>query len=505
MRNARTAIVFSFSCLLAGPVLAQTITGGSCNASNLSGTYSLTLSGRAISLAGSFAGSLQGNGTATFDGVSNVTMTGTVNTNLASGKTFTYSGTYTVPSNCYGTITLTTGSTATFALVVWSSGSQYDITGSDATYVYSGSGSNIQPQGGCATATLSGAYTYDASGPTLQGTAENGADDESGVLQFDGLGNVTASYTITSSGIASAAITSTGTYSVTSGCLATATLTDSTNKTNTLNLTVMGAYGQNANLIEANSQFIRDGQAHSAFLNPMQSIGNVASYAVGGTPPGSVFALYGINLATKTATAANVPLPDTLATTTVKVNGVTVPLFSVNSGQIDAQMPWEVQGGTIASVVVTNGSTTSNAAAIYVPAGATPGISFYSTNRAVVVDASQGSSINSASSPAAVGDVVVVYFTGGGPVQLPASAKLTTGAYPTGSWPAAGTSSITIGTVPVTQINYIGLSTGGVGLYQTNFVIPQIAKGTYPLVITIGGQANTVGAGISQPVLTISN
>ena len=189
----------------------------------------------------------------------------------------------------------------------------------------------------------------------------------------------------------------------------------------------------------------------------------------------------------------------------MKVNGETVPLFSVNSGQIDAQMPWEVQGGTIASVVVTNGSTTSNAAAIYVPAGATPGISFYSTNRAVVVDASQGSSINSASSPAAVGDVVVVYFTGGGPVQLPASAKLTTGAYPTGSWPAAGTSSITIGTVPVTQINYIGLSTGGVGLYQTNFVIPQIAKGTYPLVITIGGQANTVGAGISQPVLTISN
>lgn len=325
------------------------------------------------------------------------------------------------------------------------------------------------------------------------------------MLQFDGQGNVTASYTITAAGTTASAVTSSGTYSVTSGCLATATLTDSTNKTNTLNLVIMGNYGQNTTLIEANSQFIRDGQAHSAIENPMQAIGNVASYAVGGTPPGSVFALFGSNLATKTATAANVPLPFTLATTQVKVNGTAIPLFSVDTGQIDAQMPWEVLGGTIASVVVTNGSSTSNAVAVYVPATGTAGISFYSTNRAVVQDASQNYTLNSSTSPAAVGDVMVVYFTGGGPVQVPASAKLVTGAYPTGSWPLAGTNSIMIGTVPVTTITYIGLSTGGVGLYQADFVVPQIAKGTYPLVITIAGQANTVGAGISLPVMTISN
>ena len=259
MRNARTAIVFSFSCLLAGPVLAQTITGGSCNASNLSGTYSLTLSGRAISLAGSFAGSLQGNGTATFDGVSNVTMTGTVNTNLASGKTFTYSGTYTVPSNCYGTITLTTGSTATFALVVWSSGSQYDITGSDATYVYSGSGSNIQPQGGCATATLSGAYTYDASGPTLQGTAENGRRRRirrvavrrtgqcDGQLYDHVVGNRVGCDHVHRDLFG---------YFRLPGHRHADRFDEQDQYAEP---DIMGAYGQNANLIEANSQFIRDG------------------------------------------------------------------------------------------------------------------------------------------------------------------------------------------------------------------------------------------------------
>jgi hypothetical protein len=208
MKTVRNAVLFSFSCLIATPAFAQTITGGTCAPSNLTGTYSLTLGGRAISAAGSFAGSFQGNGTATFDGVSKVTFTGTVNTNLASGRPFTYSGTYTIPSNCFGTITLTTGSTATFALVVWSSGTQYNITGSDATYVYSGSGTSNQPA--CATPTLSGEYTYDSSGFTLSGTAQTGAADEAGVLQFDGRGNVTASYTITSSGTTPAAITAPG-------------------------------------------------------------------------------------------------------------------------------------------------------------------------------------------------------------------------------------------------------------------------------------------------------
>ncbi len=505
MKNARTAIVFSFTCLLAGQGLAQTISGGSCSASNLSGAYSLTLSGRAISAAGSFTGTFQGNGTATFDGVSKVTMTGTANTNVSPGKAYSYSGTYTVPSNCFGTITLTTGSTATFALVVWSSGSQYDITGSDATYVYSGSGGNLQPQGGCATATLSGAYTYDASGPALSGTAETGASDESGVLQFDGQGNVTASYSITSSGTTASAVTSTGTYSVTSGCLATATLIDSNSKTNTLNLVIMGNYGQNADLLEANSQFIRDGQAHSAVVNPSQAIANVASYAVSATPPGSVFTLFGSDLATKTASAGNPPLPLTLLTTQVKVNGVAVPLFYVDTGQIDAQMPWEIQGGTVASVVVTNGNSTSNAVAVYVPATGTPGLSFYSTNRVVVVNIN--GSTNSATAPAAVGDEVVLYFTGGGPVT-PAG-KLVTGAgAPNGLSGVTGSYSITVGgvSVPSANIEFVGLSPGSVGLYQANFNVPQLAKGTYPVVLTIAGEAsNALGGPAPNPVMTVSN
>jgi uncharacterized protein (TIGR03437 family) len=497
MTNARIVVLLSSFGLLAICASAQTISGGTCSASNLTGPYSLVLNGRALSAAGSFTGSFEANGLITFDGVSKVTLTGTANTNLASGKPFNYSGTYTLPSNCYGTITLTSGSTAAFALAVWSSGAQFNITGADATYVYTGNGTNNQPA--CATASLSGEFTYEASGFTLSGTAQTGAADEAGVFQFDGQGNVTASYIITSSGTPAAAVTSTGTYTVNANCLATATLTDSTGKTNTLNMVITGTYGANFEVIEANSQFVRDGAAHSAIVNPSQSIGNVASYAVSSTPPGSVFVVFGTAFAAagKSAQPSNTPLPITLLSTKVTVNGIAVPLFYVDSGQVDAQMPWNVPGNSVASVVVTNGTAVSNAAAVYVPATGTPGISVYGNNRAVVVNLDQN--VNSATDAASVGDEVVAYFTGGGPVQ--AAGTLVTGSpAPGGLSPlvAASNPTVTVGGINAT-VKYIGLTPSAIGLYQVNFLVPQISKGTYPVVITISGQAS------NNPLMTVSN
>jgi uncharacterized protein (TIGR03437 family) len=500
MKTARIATLFSL-CLVAAPAFAQTITG-SCTPSNLNGTYSMTLSGRAISTAGSFAGSIQGVGAMSFNGSGGVTGTGTLNTNLAQGQSFTFTGTYTVQSNCLVAINLSTGFSATFAAVVWSNGTQITFTGADSTYVYSGSATNVEPV--CATPTLSGEYGYEASGYTLSGTAQNGSGDESGIMQFDGQGHVTSSYTITSTGGNSSALTATGTYSIGANCLATGTLTDSTGKTNTFAFSIRSAYGQNAVLIESNPQFVRSGATHSAFLNPTQSIGNVASYALNATPAGSVFAIFGTGFAgaNKTASATSTPLPTELLTTQVKVNGELAPLFYVDSGDIDAQMPWDIPGGTVASVIVYDGGVASNAAAIYVPAGATPGISFYSSNRAVVVNAN--GSTNSSSAGASVGDEVVAYFTGGGPVN--AAGKLTTGSpAPAGLSPVVGSTAVTVGGIASPNVPYIGLTPGSIGLYQANFTIPQIAKGTYTLVITIGGQANIVGSGISQPVITITN
>ncbi len=468
--------------------------GAVCSASSLSGTYWLVLSGRAISGAGNFAGSYQGIGTATFDGQGNATLTGTDNTNLAQGQAFSYTGTYSLPSSCSGTLTITTNSAATFTLGVFNSGDSFVITGSDATYAYSGSGGNARPQA-CATASISGEYTFTASGFTLSGTTQTGAEDEAGVLQFDGQGNVTGTFTDTQGSVAAVTTTASGTYTVAPGCIASATLASSSGQAEALNFVIAGDHGETLDLLATSSGFIRTGGAHSAFTNPSQSIGNVASYAYSSTPAGSVFALFGQNLATKPAGAVTTTLPTQLLNTTVTVNGELAPLFYVDAGQIDAQMPWDILGGAVASVIVTNGSSASNAAAVYVPASGTPGISVYGNDRAVVINAD--GSVNSGTDAAKVGDEVVVYFTGGGPVQ--AAGKLTTGApAPSGLSPVTGDNSITVGGVQAT-VAYMGLTPGSIGLYQANFYVPQLAKGSYLVVITIAGQAS------NNPAMTVSN
>ena len=472
----------SLSVFLAAPILVQAqITGGSCTASSLNGTYSLTFNGRAISSTGSFVGSYQSVGSATFDGQSKVTFTVMSSTATSQNKANTYSGSYTIPSNCFGTATIAiTGSPAAFTLVVWNNGGQFNITGSDGTYAYSGSGSSQPPL--CAVSTLSGEFTFTMSGFTISSGAIAGVSDESGVLQFDGQGNLTATYT-TTSGLSSTPNSSKGTYTVSSSCVGTATLTDSFGTANAINFSITNALATAFDISASNSRFVRSGTGHAAFLNPSQSIANVASYAVAATPPGSVFALFGLDLATRPAGAITTTLPTTLLNTTVTVNGEKAPLFYVDSGQIDAQMPWDIPGGAIASVIVTNGANVSNAAAVYVPAAGTPGLSVYANNRAVVVNVD--GNVNSASQPAKVGDEVVAYFTGGGPVQ--ASGKLITGSpAPSGLAPVTGTNSVTVGNVGA-KVIYCGLTPGGIGLYQLNFIVPQLTRGTYPVILTING------------------
>jgi uncharacterized protein (TIGR03437 family) len=192
-----------------------------------------------------------------------------------------------------------------------------------------------------------------------------------------------------------------------------------------------------------------------------------------------------------------------LSNTKVTVNGEAAPLYYADTGQLNAVMPWDIPGGTVASVVVTNGTATSNAAAIYVPATGTPGIAVYNSNRAVVVN-SDGVTVNSSTAGANVGDEVAAYFTGGGSVN--AAGKLVTGSgAPLGLSPVTGNSTVTVGGVNAI-IKYIGLTPETVGLYQVNFVVPQLAKGTYPVVITISNEAsNAIGGPTPNPVMTVSN
>ncbi len=478
-----------------------------CSVSTLKGVYSLVMTGRNINSAGVLAGTLQSTGSANFDGAGNVTLTLTANTNLMLGLPETLGGTYALASNCDGTLNITSGNAASFNLIAYNKGLSYAITGSGASYPFNypltGSGST-QPVS-CAPNSVSGTYAFSGTGnssaiPGFTGSGSiSSVNDISGLLQFDGRGNVTGSWSVATNQ-SSAADTVMGQYSVTSACLGSATVTDASGSSWTLNFTVSSADGANFGVDIANltSQFSASG--HSAFTYPGLAVVNGASSVAGGTPPGSIFALYGSNLAEGSAQATRVPLPTTLLTTTVTINGEAAPLFYVSAGQINAQMPWDIQPG-IASLVVSSSpagfaqntdaaplAPSSNTVAVTVPASAVPGIAVqYPTNQAVVVNPNQ--SENTPAAPAHAGDTVVAYFTGGGPVQ--AAGPLVTGsASPKGLSPVVGMVQVTVGGNMSPSVTYTGLTPTLVGVYQVNFVIPQVTAGDRDLILTINGVAS---------------
>ena len=61
---------------------------------------------------------------------------------------------------------------------------------------------------------------------------------------------------------------------------------------------------------------------------------------------------------------------------------------------------------------------------------------------------------------------------------------------PDGSSPVTSSNSVTV-SGKVAKVNHVGLSGGTVGLYQANFVIPNVIAGDHPLVITVNGVKST--------------
>ncbi len=224
--------------------------------------------------------------------------------------------------------------------------------------------------------------------------------------------------------------------------------------------------------------------------SPQPAIASVVNAAnvPGGIPPGTLFTIYGTNLATGVDQLTTFPLPNTAESVTVTVNGEDAPLLYVSPGQINAQMPLDIQPG-VATVVVKNGTSVSFSVTTTVPATAVPGVLVYGNNHAVAQNY-PSYSLNASTAPATVGDVVIVYLLGGGPVQ--GQSLLTTGqATPSAVFPVTENYSATVDGAAAT-VQFLGLTPGFAGLYQANVVIPSVVPGDHNLVITIGGNASNV-------------
>jgi uncharacterized protein (TIGR03437 family) len=80
---------------------------------------------------------------------------------------------------------------------------------------------------------------------------------------------------------------------------------------------------------------------------------NAAHYRFGALPPDSIATAFGSNLAVRTEAAQTLPLPLTLAGTTVTINGVAAPLLFVSPTQINFAIPPHLEPGA-ATIIVSN-------------------------------------------------------------------------------------------------------------------------------------------------------
>jgi len=185
--------------------------------------------------------------------------------------------------------------------------------------------------------------------------------------------------------------------------------------------------------------------------------------------PGSIAALFGLNLAPGLASAAAVPLPQVLLNTQVIVNGVVAPLYFVSTGQINFQMPVEIFQDSV-SVSVKSGALTSPFSTVQI-APLSPGI-FSAQPGGIGQGAvlNQDSSANSAANPAAAGSVIQIFATGLGATD----AVIATGAAGATAEPFNRTvvnPAALIGGVSV-PAQFSAVAPGFIGLYQVNVQIP---------------------------------
>ena len=229
--------------LLAVPLLAQPqIGGGNCSTATLTGGYSATLTGRALSSAVAFSITTESVGSVTFDGQSKVTFTLTNNTAKTLGTSQTLSGTYSLQANCTGSVTITTGDSATFSLEAYNQGNNYLLTGQDGTYAFTGSGTALPAT--CPKTLNAGSYPVNGTGFGLASSAISSVFNVLGIVQFSGASTMTMNLVLaTNSGTKN--ISATGPYSLATSCSATATLTDSSGASYAVTLVFTAANGNN--------------------------------------------------------------------------------------------------------------------------------------------------------------------------------------------------------------------------------------------------------------------
>jgi len=226
---------------------------------------------------------------------------------------------------------------------------------------------------------------------------------------------------------------------------------------------------------------------------------NGASFAPGPAVPGEIVSLFGIGLGPAGGEVGALNpgtgrLNNSLAGVSVTFNGIRAPLFFASTGQINAQVPFEMASTSTANVVVNYQLATSPP--VTIPIGSTqPGI-FVRPGASQGIIQHQDGSLNTAANAVARGEAVVVYATGQGALEPALATGALASAAPLNG--AVQTVTATIGGFPA-EVLFGGMTPQFVGLLQVNVVVPPNAPigPNVPVSINIGGVN-------SQPNVTLA-
>ena len=228
---------------------------------------------------------------------------------------------------------------------------------------------------------------------------------------------------------------------------------------------------------------------------------NAASSQSGSIAPGEIVTLYGVGLGPSTLTLykpnPDGSLPTTLAGVQVTFNSIPAPLIYVSATQIAAIVPYSMQNAGTAQVSVKYNNDTSAAISVNI-ANTAPGLfTANSTGSGQASAINANGTLNNASNPARIGDVVSLYATGEGQTTPAGVDGKLAPLNPPFPKPIANVTA-TVGGKPA-QVTYYGAAPGEVaGLMQVNVQIPAgVQPGDVPVVISVGGVASPSGVTLS--------
>jgi len=208
--------------------------------------------------------------------------------------------------------------------------------------------------------------------------------------------------------------------------------------------------------------------------------------------PGGLITLFGENLSPVNQASSQIPLPTALGDSCLTVNGQPMPILFVSPNQINAQLPFSVDGN-VTLVLHTPGGVSDYYYLTILPAAPSvfrSGVAGELRNLPTIVRA-KNNQLVTLSNPVHPGDDLVIYLTGMGRTSPPVEAGVPAPVDPL-AW-VVTQPTVTLAGEPL-PVRYAGLAPGWVGVYQINVHVPWWVRPgmQQPLVITQGGYSTTL-------------